>query len=184
MTDFVTLSCPSCGGKLEVTRDIERFACAHCGLEHMVKRTGGTVSLSPIVDALKKVEVGVDKTAAELAIVRIQKEIEDIQAQKQILLANNPRPGLGTTPFALIIIGACGVLIGLTTLTTTGDTTVNGLEIVCGIIMGFIGFLLILLQSSNTKDWEETIGVKLKSLDEQLAAKYAELLHYQNTVSF
>ena len=41
MADFVTLSCPSCGGKLEVTRDIERFACAHCGREHIVKRTGG-----------------------------------------------------------------------------------------------------------------------------------------------
>ena len=54
MADFVTLTCPSCGGKLQITQDIERFACAHCGREHIVKRSGGIVSLSPIIDALKK----------------------------------------------------------------------------------------------------------------------------------
>ncbi|MBE3067272.1 MAG: hypothetical protein IMZ73_07575 [Chloroflexi bacterium] len=55
MPDLVTLSCPSCGGKLNITNDIERFACGHSGREHVVKRAGGIVSLSPVVEALKKV---------------------------------------------------------------------------------------------------------------------------------
>ncbi len=33
MPDFVTLSCPTCGGKLEITDNIERFACGYCGHE-------------------------------------------------------------------------------------------------------------------------------------------------------
>ena len=61
MANFVTLSCPSCGGKLQITQDVERFACSHCGQEHIVKRSGGIVSLSPVVDALKRVGAGGDK---------------------------------------------------------------------------------------------------------------------------
>jgi len=47
VTDFVTLTCPSCGGKLQITQDIDHFACAHCGTEHTVRRSGGTISLAP-----------------------------------------------------------------------------------------------------------------------------------------
>ncbi len=68
MADFVTLSCPSCGGKLQVTNDIDRFACGYCGQEHAVNRSGGMVFLKPVVDELRKVQSGVDKTAAEMAI--------------------------------------------------------------------------------------------------------------------
>ena len=75
MPEFVTLTCPSCGGKLEITEDIERFACANCGKEHLVKRGGGTILIRPITDGLAKVQTGVDRTAAELAIVRLKKEI-------------------------------------------------------------------------------------------------------------
>ena len=75
MPEFVTLTCPSCGGKLEITEDIERFACANCGTEHLVKRGGGTILIRPITDGLAKVQTGVDRTAAELAIVRLKKEI-------------------------------------------------------------------------------------------------------------
>ena len=47
-----------------------------------VKRSGGIVSLSPVVDALNKVGVGVDKTAAELAIVRIKREVVELEIEK------------------------------------------------------------------------------------------------------
>jgi primosomal protein N' len=79
MSDFITLSCPPCGGKLEITQDIERFACSHCGGEHVVRRGGGIVSLAPIVAGLKQVQVGVDKTASELAIQRLTGEILELQ---------------------------------------------------------------------------------------------------------
>lgn len=40
MADFITLSCPSCRAKLQITDDIDRFACLHCDNEHLVRRRG------------------------------------------------------------------------------------------------------------------------------------------------
>jgi hypothetical protein len=84
MADYVTLSCPSCGGRLEISAEIDRFACGHCGNEHIVNRSGGIVSISPIVEEIKKVSSGVDATAAELAIIRIEKEIKELEGKKII----------------------------------------------------------------------------------------------------
>lgn len=81
MTDFITLTCPSCGGKLKLTKDINQFACSHCGAEHIVRRGDGIVSLSPVVQGLANIRVGVDKTASELAIVRLTQEIRALQKQ-------------------------------------------------------------------------------------------------------
>lgn len=86
--DIITLSCPSCGGDLHITSDVERFACAHCGQQHLVRRSGGIVSLSPLVEGLHKVNIGVDKTASELAIVRIKGEIEVLESQKNDIDTN------------------------------------------------------------------------------------------------
>lgn len=81
MTDFVTLTCLSCGGKLQVTNDIERFACSYCGTEHVVRRSGGLVSLAPVIESLGKVQTGVDKTASELAIRRLREDIKGLKSK-------------------------------------------------------------------------------------------------------
>jgi predicted RNA-binding Zn-ribbon protein involved in translation (DUF1610 family) len=36
MVDFITLSCPSCGYKHQITKDIDQFACVACGNEHII----------------------------------------------------------------------------------------------------------------------------------------------------
>jgi predicted RNA-binding Zn-ribbon protein involved in translation (DUF1610 family) len=45
---FITLSCASCGGTLEVYDDMERFACGYCGMEITVQRRGGTAVLKAV----------------------------------------------------------------------------------------------------------------------------------------
>lgn len=37
MADFITLVCESCGGKLHLTEQVNRFVCPYCGHEHLVK---------------------------------------------------------------------------------------------------------------------------------------------------
>jgi len=86
MKDFVILTCPSCGGKLQITSDIERFVCANCGNEHLVQRSGGIISLVPLVAELRKVRDGVDKTASELAIKRLREEISVLEPELEDLL--------------------------------------------------------------------------------------------------
>jgi hypothetical protein len=51
-------------------RDMSRFACGYCGAALAVERRGGTIALRQVVDAVARVQVGTDKTAAELAIAR------------------------------------------------------------------------------------------------------------------
>ncbi|MGB7115540.1 MAG: hypothetical protein WBD56_05305 [Anaerolineales bacterium] len=84
MAEYVTLTCPSCGSKLTITEEIDRFACIHCGDEHIVNRGDGIVSISSIVEGLEKVQRGTGKTASELAINRLNKEIAELKQTNQM----------------------------------------------------------------------------------------------------
>jgi hypothetical protein len=186
MTDFVTLSCPSCGGKLEITQDIERFACAHCGREHIVKRSGGVVSLSPIVDAVKEVKVSVDKTNAELAIVRLEKEIGELHANRTALLKASPRPAPNVIFALLFVLGICVALYSLISIlgaVNGQSTSSNGTSLLIGVAMLAIGGVVLFIWRPGAKHWEETTGVQLKSLDGQLTSKDADLRRNKDVVS-
>jgi hypothetical protein len=88
-SDFITLSCPNCGGKLQITSDIERFACQYCGHEHLVRRDAGAVSLEPVMQMMGQINnsmgmvgTGVHqlsntagRQASEVAIMRLKEEI-------------------------------------------------------------------------------------------------------------
>ena len=85
MADFVSLTCPSCGSRLQVTPDLERFACGYCGNELVVRRGGGIVALQTVVDGLDRmatgvsqVREGVDRTATELAIQRLRQDSKEV----------------------------------------------------------------------------------------------------------
>ncbi|HUD14739.1 MAG TPA: hypothetical protein VMQ56_13895 [Terracidiphilus sp.] len=81
---FINLNCANCGGKLEVYDNMDRFTCGYCGTEMLVQRRGGTVALKAVTEAIKRVQKGTDKTAAELAIVRLEKERNElVEAEKK-----------------------------------------------------------------------------------------------------
>ncbi|MGC4053144.1 MAG: hypothetical protein QM757_27900 [Paludibaculum sp.] len=80
---FIPLSCENCGGRLEVYEDMTRFACAHCGSEMIAEHRGHTVILKSVQDAIRKVQAGTDKTAAELAIIRLRQEISEKEEEIQ-----------------------------------------------------------------------------------------------------
>ena len=76
---FINLSCTNCGAKLDVYEGMERFACGYCGTELIVQRRGGTVALRAVMEAVRKVQVGTDKTAAGLAIARYESELNELR---------------------------------------------------------------------------------------------------------
>ena len=76
----VTLNCSSCGAALEIDPGMSQFACAYCGAALAVERRGGTIALRQVVDAVAQVQVGTDKTAAELAIARLTRELDAAKA--------------------------------------------------------------------------------------------------------
>jgi hypothetical protein len=121
--DFITLSCPSCGGKLEVTKDLERFACAHCGTEHIVRRTSSTISLDPVTKVLEKVQDNTGRTAAELAIPRLKTEVGQLERRRMALVAGynaNEAAGavasagsFGAKKLGAVLLGVAAVLISI-----------------------------------------------------------------------
>ena len=46
MNDFIMQTCNSCGGKLQITPEIENFACMYCGIEYQVNIEGEIVALT------------------------------------------------------------------------------------------------------------------------------------------
>ncbi len=82
MADVVTLSCPRCGGRLEIKSGVNRFACGYCGNEHIVHREGGIVSLEAVGESLQKIEVSTDRTALELTLARLEKELNNLKVQE------------------------------------------------------------------------------------------------------
>jgi len=179
MPDFVTLSCPSCGGKLNITNDIERFACGHCGREHIVKRAGGIVSLSPVVEALKKVEVGVDKTASELAINRLQREIDELRSYKRAFIASSPKPKVSFFFIWLIVFGLMAVVGSLATFDNNATYQVIGI----GIIMVVIGVIPFFTHSSATHQWRETTGTQLSAIEKDIARRQEDLEYHRKVVA-
>lgn len=77
--NIISLKCSSCGAILEISPDMEHFACGYCGVEQIVERRGGTVALKQVSEAIARVQKATDKTAAELAIRRLTSEIADKQ---------------------------------------------------------------------------------------------------------
>ncbi len=45
MSDFITMTCPACGGKLEVNPSQQLLTCQHCGTEHMIRHEADSVRL-------------------------------------------------------------------------------------------------------------------------------------------
>jgi predicted RNA-binding Zn-ribbon protein involved in translation (DUF1610 family) len=45
MTEFISLSCPSCGARLQIQMDLGRFMCRHCHHELELKRVGDAIYL-------------------------------------------------------------------------------------------------------------------------------------------
>ncbi len=80
-----SLSCPSCGAHLKVGDSVDTFACSYCGANVKVEHGGGIVSLHLLTDEVRGVRVGTDRTAAELAIVRLTKELATLEDEAEEL---------------------------------------------------------------------------------------------------
>lgn len=169
MPDFLILSCPSCGHKLQITDDMDRFACAVCGNEHIVNRSDDIVTLIPVVDGIKKVQAEVDKAGSDLASARLQTEIEDLKRKAQAIHTSKSVGERGILVAGLFIILAIILLY-------FDSTRVVGLFIIVATIL-----IYIFLQLETTE--EKEIDNELKNFINELEMKEKELQENRQTIS-
>jgi ribosomal protein S27AE len=174
----VTLTCPSCGASLKVTEDLDRFACSYCGTEQIVRRSTGTISLSPVVKGLRDVRVGVDKTASELAIRRLKGEIVELKKSKQAFLndANSTLKFMRNLTRVLIILGILALANGFGSIFTEDGHPV--LYTLAGIICTPMGILF----HSSTKQHIRESEEKLAAREQEITNLKAELKRHRKVV--
>jgi ribosomal protein S27E len=172
-SDFITLACPNCGGKLNITSDLERFACNFCGNEHIVRRAGGTVSLEPVMQmmntlnaSMSRVSAISEKQAAEMAIKRLNKEIEELQKMLAQLHDNSNNSWL------IFGISAFLAVFSIFVMGITGDEKIIRIifvpVLILSIFMAIIGLIVLIAVSSDKKK-------KLKLLEADISKKLADL---------
>ena len=83
---MLKLACVNCGAPLEIGPQLDVFACGFCGSQQQVQRSGGVVALKRVETAIKAVQRGTDRTAAELAMPRLQSELATLQQQRHAVI--------------------------------------------------------------------------------------------------
>ena len=100
MADLLKLVCPTCGGKLKVSKNAVSMVCQFCGNEHLVKHeAGGVVMLEafarcPICgrnDKVEKVSAVIASQSHEISGVEQKSEvITNAQGQQQAVIREVP----------------------------------------------------------------------------------------------
>jgi ribosomal protein S27E len=157
---FINLRCTRCGAKLDVYDDMDRFSCGCCGIELTIQRRGGTVALKVVTEAIEKVQIGTDKTAAELAIARYESELKDLRASEASLSKNdsaNSCTGVG-----------CGGTMLVVGLFLAASGTATGWWLVLGSVAA--GVVLFYEQRKNQAKLQ-TLRVGIRQLEDLVAKK-------------
>jgi len=177
MAKFVTLSCPTCGGKLEITEDVDRFACGHCGNEHIVKRISGIVSIEPVVEELRKIGSGTDRTASELAIKRLTDEIKELRSKISYAKMGEDCGYAREFSLLLIIGGGIAIICGIFSI-VAGE----GYGAFMGLVFGFIaiaaGWSTLEKISNEIKEINSTVAW----CEKQIRKKQKELHPHRKIV--
>ncbi len=175
MADFITLRCPSCDAALQITPDIERFACSYCGTEYLVRRGGGIVSLAPVIEGSKNVQIGVDKTASELAIRRLYEEMATLDHKiKGQRLLPNPYPRQAGN-WALVMIG----LLFIAAIAAIDRSVLFG---VLGLILAAASLGMLVERLRQSRKFELNRKNTILNLTLEISQKNREIEYHQNVV--
>jgi hypothetical protein len=98
MDKAIAMECPNCGAGLEITSDLETFACSYCGSTIKVTRHGGAVSLKQIEQAINGIKTSADRIAAELALNRLNGELGEVTSEIFIAEADLENAPYGLMP--------------------------------------------------------------------------------------
>jgi predicted RNA-binding Zn-ribbon protein involved in translation (DUF1610 family) len=179
MGDFITLSCPNCGGDLRVGKNISLLTCQHCGVQHLVRREAGTTLLEafarcPICnrnDRVEKVSAVVENQSSPVA-AKLSPPRAPVEPTKP--------GGFGFWWLLLVYVGiyvACGPAY----LALNGIQSVFGNEFFNEKI--WLGLLLLIFILFISVIWSVMLLRFLLKRDKDLIKQRTEAPKYQQSIS-
>jgi len=81
MSEVIELICKNCGGKANFDLSSNIFKCEFCDSKFLIENKNNNISMQPLIQSMDSLQNGIDKTASEFAIVRIQKELDNLNRQ-------------------------------------------------------------------------------------------------------
>jgi predicted RNA-binding Zn-ribbon protein involved in translation (DUF1610 family) len=94
MSDFVTMQCPNCGGKLSIGGNVTSLKCEHCGVEHMIRREAGEVTL----ESYARCPICNRNDKAEKVTAILRSQTHNTQGITYQTVTSSVNTGFGTTP--------------------------------------------------------------------------------------
>lgn len=197
MQKLISMSCPNCGGRLQVDTDVQQFNCAHCGAEWRVALGEGIISLRPItkqLESIKEHTSGIkqssDRIAAELAIPRLEREIPELENKRDGLqdeidslrsvveqpLPEAPNPsGLKHARIWVIVFACIELLFLLLVLQSSGQQSamMSGL-LIFGALPLVFSILVLTRRSREPREYDALMAARQEQ-DEKINNKKAQL---------
>ena len=151
MSDFITLSCPSCGARLQVNKEKGTYTCEYCGVDHLIRPENQVVvTQNSDPEEMKSIKKVMDKTNSEMAIKRLSEEIKEIDQKIAEVKAKNTEKSAGCVVFVIFFIGLFGLLAGIISL-FQGETEPFTSGLCVGLPLLLIGSFLLKSNSDNNK---------------------------------
>jgi hypothetical protein len=158
----ISMSCANCGAPLIVTPDVEKFHCGFCGSQLMVERKGGTVALKKIEPAIQRVQVGTDKTAAEHALVRLEKELRELEGRYGAFGGDRYTRRIG-----------CAATVGVFCLILGGVMLVmdrfDRIAAIPAFVIGGVLLLYAFMSENPSQPEEEELKAQIETVKRQIA---------------
>jgi hypothetical protein len=80
---LISLKCKNCGADVHVSQGTDHFFCTYCRSEHRVEYSKG----HQLVATAQAIQQGTDRTAAELALPRLEKELQELSIKQEAMRA-------------------------------------------------------------------------------------------------
>jgi len=88
MEEFIALRCPSCGGNIQVEKDLEKIFCTHCGTQLILKQ-GENGLLTPMMARDLTASATLKETQNTMIVIEhLKKKIAELEEQDHETRAN------------------------------------------------------------------------------------------------
>lgn len=126
MSDLLTLDCPSCGGELNLSKDMEIFFCPHCGTKHIFKESINGIPTAAMAESMRASGKLSQKQAALMSVEAIEKEIQALKSSRGTLA--KPKSVAGYLKFFGMIVLLFSLIMVAVALEVIQETSSDGIE--------------------------------------------------------